>query len=193
MIKEGFFPTFIYAEDFNLDTNLFANEIIEWSKKDEGLRKTNVKGWHSKTHMHTIPVFKPLVDELYRMQRKIYEEEFLDREPRLGNMWANINYKGSLNMPHVHANSLFSGAYYIKVPKNSGFLKINDPRQGTHFIKPTKKNVPIPLHLGSEIHLEPQENRALMFPSWLEHCVDINESDDIRISVSFNFLQDGFQ
>tara|TARA_R110002012_G_scaffold308765_1_gene515393 strand:+ start:1600 stop:2181 length:582 start_codon:yes stop_codon:yes gene_type:complete len=193
MIKEGFFPTFIYAEDFNLDTNLFANEIIEWSKKDEGLRKTNVKGWHSKTHMHTIPVFKPLVDELYRMQRKIYEEEFLDREPRLGNMWANINYKGSLNMPHVHANSLFSGAYYIKVPKNSGFLKINDPRQGTHFIKPTKKNVPIPLHLGSEVHLEPQENRALMFPSWLEHCVDINESDDIRISVSFNFLQDGFQ
>jgi hypothetical protein len=32
-----------------------------------------------------------------------------------------------------------------------------------------------------------------MFPSWLEHCVEMNESDDIRISVSFNFLQDGFQ
>ena len=192
MIKEAFFPTFIYAEDFNLDIKFLADQIIDWSKKDEGLTKTNVKGWHSKTHMHTMPVFKPLVDELYRMQREIYKEEFLDRGPRLGNMWANINYKGALNRPHVHANSLFSGAYYIKVTKNSGFLKINDPRQGTHFIKPNKKDVKIPLYLAPEINIEPKENRAIMFPSWLEHCVEVNESDDIRISVSFNFLQDGF-
>ena len=192
MIKEAFFPTFVYAKDINLNLNLLTKEIVEWSKKDEGLRKTNVKGWHSKTHMHTIPVFKPLVDELYQMQREIYKEEFLEREPKLGNMWANINYKGSLNRPHVHANSLFSGAYYIKTPKNSGFLKINDPRQGTHFIKPARKDK-VPLYLAPEIHVEPKENRIIMFPSWLEHCVEINESDDIRISVSFNFLQNGFQ
>ena len=191
MIKEAFFPTFVYAKDINLDLNLLTKEIVEWSKKDEGLRKTNVNGWHSKTHMHTIPVFKPLVDELYEMQREIYKEELLERKPKLGNMWANINYKGSLNMPHVHANSLFSGAYYIKVPKNSGFLKINDPRQGTHYIKPAKKDK-LPLHLAPEIHVQPKENRIIMFPSWLEHCVGVNESDDIRISVSFNFLQDGF-
>ena len=96
--QRGFFPTFVYAKDINLDLNLLTKEIVEWSKKDEGLRKTNVNGWHSKTHMHTIPVFKPLVDELYEMQREIYKEELLERKPKLGNMWANINYKGSLNM-----------------------------------------------------------------------------------------------
>jgi len=77
VIKEAFFPTFIYAKDINLDLNLLTNAIVEWSKKDKGLTKTNVKGWHSQTNMHTIPVFKPLVDELYKMQHKIYEEEFL--------------------------------------------------------------------------------------------------------------------
>ena len=192
MIKEAFFPTLIYAKDFKLDTDFLAKQIMNWSKEDEGLKKTNVNGWHSKTHMHTIPVFKPLVDELYQMQREIYKEEFLAREPRLGNMWANINYKGSLNRSHVHANSFFSGAYYIKAPKNSGLLKINDPRPGTHFIKPARKDE-VPLHLAPEIHIQPKENRAIMFPSWLEHCVEMSESDDIRISVSFNFLQDGFQ
>ena len=160
MIKEAFFPTFVYAKDINLNLNLLTKEIVEWSKKDEGLRKTNVKGWHSKTHMHTIPVFKPLVDELYQMQHEIYKEEFLEREPKLGNMWANINYKGSLNRPHVHANSLFSGAYYIKVPKDSGLLKLNDPRQGTHFIKPARKDQ-VPLHLAPEIHVQPKENRII--------------------------------
>ena len=192
MIKEAFFPTFVYAKDINLNLNLMTNAIVEWSKKDKGLVKTNVKGWHSPTNMHTIPVFKPLVDELYKMQSEIYKEEFLERKPILGNMWANINYKGALNRPHVHANSLFSGAYYIKVPNNSGFLKINDPRQGTHFIKPARKDG-IPIYLAPEVHIEPKENRIIMFPSWLEHCVEMNESDDIRISVSFNFLQDGFQ
>mgnify|MGYP003123486200 FL=1 len=191
MIKEAFFPTFVYAKDINLNLNLLTKEIVEWSKKDEGLRKTNVNGWHSKTHMHTIPVFKPLVDELYEMQREIYKEELLERKPKLGNMWANINYKGSLNMPHVHANSLFSGAYYIKVPKDSGLLKLNDPRQETHFIKPARKDQ-VPLHLAPEIHIQPKENRIIMFPSWLEHCVEMNESEDIRISVSFNFIQNGF-
>ena len=33
--------------------------------------------------------------------------------------------------------------------------------------------------------------RLIMFPAWLMHCVDPNESNDIRISVSFNFLQKG--
>ena len=39
---------------------------------------------------------------------------------------------------------------------------------------------------------EPLEGRIIMFPSWLWHCVEPNESNDIRISVSFNFLQKGF-
>ena len=34
--------------------------------------------------------------------------------------------------------------------------------------------------------------RIIMFPSWLWHSVEENQSDDIRISVSFNFIQDGF-
>ena len=74
MIKAAFFPTLIYAKDLKLDINLFEREIIAWSQKDPGVQKTNVKGWHSKTNMHTIPVFKPLVDELYKMQGEIYKE-----------------------------------------------------------------------------------------------------------------------
>ena len=41
MIKEGFFPTLIYAEDFKLDTNQIAQNIIQWSKEDKGIKKTD--------------------------------------------------------------------------------------------------------------------------------------------------------
>ena len=193
MIAEGFFPTLIYAKDVDLNTDQLANDIVAWSKQDKGIKKTNVKGWHSPTNMHEMPQFKSLVDELFKMQFEIFKEEWLDREPRLGNMWANINPPGGYNRPHIHANSLFSGVYYIKAPANSGKLVCNDPRPGVQTVMPTRKKGQPPKHLWREVHLEPKVNRIIMFPSWLWHNVEPNESNDIRISVSFNFIQDGFQ
>tara|TARA_R100001163_G_scaffold23804_1_gene19885 strand:+ start:1599 stop:2177 length:579 start_codon:yes stop_codon:yes gene_type:complete len=192
MIIESFFPTMIYGKDVNLDINLFEKEIVAWSKKDPGLIKTNVNGWHSKTTMHKNSVFKPLVDELYKMQQEVFHEEFLDRFPKLGNMWANINYKDSFNKAHMHANSHFSGVYYVKVPKDSGRLVFSDPRLGARLVSPKLKSGEIPHHKWKEIYVDPKENRIIMFPSWLEHLVENNKTDNARISVSFNFVQDGF-
>jgi uncharacterized protein (TIGR02466 family) len=193
MIKEGFFPTLIYAEDLKLDTNQMAQNIIQWSKEDEGVKKTNVNGWHSTTEMHKKPEYKPLVDELLKMSHQVFNEEYLERGPVLGNMWANINYKGGYNKPHVHPNAVFSGVYYIKTPPNCGRLICMDPRPGIQTCMPTRKKGQPPKHLWREVHLQPQENRTIMFPAWLWHSVEPNESNDMRISVSFNFIQDGFQ
>ena len=68
-----------------------------------------MKGWHSQTNMHKIPVFKPLVDELFKMQMEVFQEEWLESEPVIGNMWANINPPGGYNRPHLHPNCHFSG------------------------------------------------------------------------------------
>ena len=192
MIVEQFFPTLVYGKDINLNNDFLAREVVEWSKRDPGETRTNMNGWHSPTTMHQIPVFKPLVDELFNMQHEIYEQEWLDRKPKLGNMWANINYTGGYNRPHVHPNSLFSGVYYIKTPSNCGKIVITDPRPGAQLNMPTRINGEPPRHLWREVHLDAKEGRIIMFPSWLWHGVEPNQSNDIRISVSFNFLQDGF-
>ena len=193
MIKEGFFPTLIYAEDFKLNTDELAQNIINWSKENEGVQKTNVNGWHSETEMHKKPEYKPLVDELFKMVHQLFNEEFLDKQAVLGNMWANINYQGGYNKPHVHPNALFSGVYYVKTPPNCGRLICQDPRPGIQTCMPTRKKVEIPKYLWRDVHLQPQENRAIIFPAWLWHSVEPNQSNENRISISFNFIQDGFQ
>ena len=193
MIKEQFFPTTVYGKDVKLDNQMLANEIVMWSKKDKGVVKTNMNGWHSQTNMHTFPQFKPLVDALYEMQNEIYKEEWLDRKPLLGNMWANINYPGGYNRPHVHPNCLFSGVYYVKSQPGAGQLVVNDPRPGIQTMMPTRVKGQPPKHLWREAHIDPVPGRIIMFPAWLWHCVEPNQSNDIRISVSFNFIQDGFQ
>ena len=193
MITQGFFPTLIHAEDVKLNNQQLANDIVAWSKQDEGVKKTNVNGWHSQTNMHEMPQFKPLVDELFKMQHEIFKQEWLDRQPRLGNMWANINYKGGYNKPHIHPNSLFSGVYYVQAEPNCGKIVLYDPRPGIQSNMPARINGQPPEHLWREVHLDAKVNRIIMFPSWLCHSVEPNESNNIRISVSFNFIQDGFQ
>ncbi|MDC0955869.1 TIGR02466 family protein [Candidatus Pelagibacter sp.] len=193
MHRDLHFPTPIYIADIDHPTlnQELERDIIAWSNKDKGMTRTNIKGWHSGIHMHELPEYKKLVDMLYACQKTIYDQEHLDSEPFLGNMWANINPPGGMNRAHQHPNSLWSGVYYIKAPKNCGLLKIDDPRSSAAMVRPNLKKGQLPQRLYRETHYEPIAGRCIMFPSWLMHCVDPNGSNDIRISVSFNFLQKG--
>ena len=192
MIIEKFFPTIVYGKDVELNNDQLTRDIINWSKQDKGVQKTNYNGWHSTTDMGVKPEYQQLVKELFKMQEEIFNNEHLNRSSRLGNMWANINPPGGMNQPHIHPNALFSGVYYVKSPVNSGRLKIYDPRPGVQFIMPIRKPGNPGKDLWREANIDPVEGRIIMFPAWLWHAVEENQSNDIRISVSFNFIQDGF-
>ena len=133
-----------------------------------------------------------LIDELFIMQKEIFTEEFLDRKPMLGNMWANINPKEGSNQPHIHPNCLFTGVYYVKSNPQAGRLKVYDPRAGAQIVMPARLEGQPPKHLWREAHIDPIPGRIVMFPAWLWHSVEENKSEDLRISVSFNFIQEGF-
>ena len=191
MFRELYFPTPIYIADIKHPTlnQELERDILAWSNRDKGMIRTNIKGWHSDTNMNELPEYAKLVDMLYSAQRTIYDQEYYESEPFLGNMWANINPPGGSNRAHIHPNSLWSGVYYVKAPQNSGQLKIEDPRSVALMSRPRQKEGKVPERLLRETHYEPIAGRCIMFPSWLMHCVDPNNSNDIRISVSFNFLQ----
>ena len=192
MIIEHHFPTIIYIKDIPnaLQLNQYLEQkIIQWSQQDKGEQKTNAGGWHSKTDMNKKEEYNPLTKELFNMQDEIYQKEPLSLKPVLGNMWANINYPGNFNRPHLHPNSLFSGVYFIKTPQKSGNFMIYEPRPGVQYTMPNRKEVKLPPELWREVQYEPVAGRCIMFPSWLWHEVKPNQSNDIRISVSFNFLQ----
>jgi len=191
IFRDLHFPTAIYISDFN-NENLnkdLEDKILKWANHDRGISRTNIKGWHSTSDMQEKPEYKELIDLLYRAQKTIYEQEHLASEAFLGNMWANINPPGAMNRAHMHPNALWSGVYYVKAPKNSGLLRIDDPRSSAAMSRPRMKEGTPPKRLWREVSYEPVSGKLIMFPSWLTHSVDPNESDDIRISISFNFVQ----
>ena len=192
MITEYHFPTPVYIQEISnaVELNQYLEQkILQWSQQDKGVSKTNAGGWHSTTDMNQKKEYNVLTKELFAMQDKIFKKELLTQKPGLGNMWANINYPGNFNRPHLHPNSLFSGVYWVKAPEKSGNLMLYEPRPGVHTTMPNRKEGKLPPELWREIHYQPKAGTAIMFPSWLWHEVKPNKSNDIRISVSFNFLQ----
>ena len=197
MNREILFPTPIYfkmvKEPQKLNQYLFKH-IKAWSKKDKSLEKTNAGGgWHSPTDMNFKKEYKPLTDELFDMQHAIFKDYGMKDKPGLGNMWSNINYPGAYNKQHIHPNSQWSGVYYVKVPKNSGRLFVEDPRPGPNIILPRRLKG-IPRALWRVVVYPAIEGQMIMFPAWLSHGVEMNESKEKgekgwRISVSFNFIQ----
>ena len=197
MNREILFPTPIYfkmvKDPKKLNKYLFPL-IKAWSKKDKSETKTNAGGgWHSPTDMNFKKEYKPLTDELFDMQHEIFKDYGMEPKPGLGNMWPNINYPGAYNKQHIHPNSQWSGVYYVKVPKNSGSLFVEDPRPGPNIILP--RRLPgIPRALWRVVIYPAIEGQMIMFPAWLSHGVEINESKEKgekgwRVSVSFNFIQ----
>ena len=197
MNREILFPTPIYMkmvkEPEKLNKYLYPL-IKEWSRRDKGEAKTNAGGgWHSPDNMNFKKEYKPLTKELFDMQHEIYKDYGMEPKPGLGNMWANINYPGAYNLQHIHPNSQWSGAYYIKVPKNSGSLFIEDPRPGPNIMLPRRMNG-LPKALWRVVGYPAIEGQMIMFPGWVSHRVQLNESKEKgekgwRVSVSFNFIQ----
>ena len=192
MITEYYFPTPVHIQEVPnaVELNQYLEQkIIHWSQQNKGVSKTNAGGWHSTTDMNLKEEYNVLTKALFNMQYEIFKKEFLTQKPVLGNMWENINYPGNANRPHLHPNSLFSGVYWVKTPENSGNLMLYEPRPGVHTTMPNRKERKLPPELWREVHYQPKAGTVVMFPAWLWHEVRPNQSDDIRISVSFNFLQ----
>ena len=100
----------------------------------------------------------------------------------------NINGPGNFNLKHNHPRSNLSGVLWIKVPKDSGSIVFHSPdvfnryQEMDHY---TEEFCYIN-NCYRRYEFTPDEGKILIFPSSLEHEVLKNESNEDRISYSFN-------
>ena len=120
---------------------------------------------------------------------QILSEIYIDDATiKIINSWANIGRKGESTMPHIHEQASWSLVYYVTHTGNAN-LYFKDPRtlesmdRSHQYLRKPYANV---------IRKKPFDaGVAILFPSWLEHGVVTNMTDDIRISIACNFLIEG--
>ncbi len=104
--------------------------------------------------------------------------------------WANINASRTAHAIHSHPNNFLSGIYYVQTHPGADSVNFHDPRPQAGIIRPpvtelTSQNT-------DQVVLTVSDGMLLMFPSYLAHSVAANDSDKLRISISFNLMFSDF-
>ncbi len=186
-----FFSTPVWIDqinNFEIINNELKNYIYkEKEKNPDGVKKSNVNGWHSEGFDLKNENLKKFINEISNNIGAAVKDMGWDLETqlvRITNMWAIINKDRAFNERHHHGNSSLSAAYYVKAEKNAGDIIFFDPRQANVFHHPNSKESN---SLNCQVQsVTPKAGTLVLFPSYLEHKVDENLSNEERIVVSFN-------
>ena len=186
-----FFPTPVWIseiENFDIINQSLIKFIYEEKNNDpSGIRRSNIKGWHSKQfdlNHSSLQIF------LKTLKPKI-EEAILDmgwdtinQIVKITSMWSVVNNQNSFNERHHHGNSALSVAYYVNADENSGDIVFYDPRHAFTFSHPDNSKIN---DLNGQIKsIKPKSGMLVLFPSYLDHSVNPNNSTKERVVISFN-------
>jgi len=85
---------------------------------------------------------------------------------------------------HKHSNCFYSGVLYLKAEENCGNIEFGNFNNNSFLIIPTEYNI----YNTEKFNITPKENLIIFFPSETYHTIKKNNSNEERISISFNFI-----
>ena len=198
-IKKGYiFPKPFWSTLIEVNIVDLQEECYEIRNNIPSKNKSNLgqNSYHSPNllNLQNPPEILKLMKQITNCIQTIHQQSRRENV-RLVDFWININGKGGSNVPHTHPGAKYSGVFYIKVPKemkggNLFFLKdYNETyltsQENMGFFKQGYNLLPNDL---PKIPVKPLEKLLIVFPSWLPHSVEFNDTDEERISLSFNYI-----
>ena len=148
-------------------------------------------GWQSAQTLHEREDFRDLVDCIDDAVVPILRFLRIGERPcEITACWATVLARGAAHKLHSHPNNYLSGVYYVRTRPGADTINFHDPRRQTAVIRPPV--VELTAENTDQVVVRVSDGTLLMFPSYLEHSVDANASDEERISVSFNVMFSSF-
>lgn len=192
IVSQTLFPSLVWTTLFD-DRASFNARMLELARQlkesdPAGVANTNVQGWQSPGILQNLEEFEEMNRRIVQVCQRIGESQhFRPGMAYQHQAWINISPPGASNSVHYHANCHFSGVYYVSLQApECGSIYFRDPRVASRML-------PWPADQASdfttnEVQMRPEEGRMYVFPGWLEHGVEVNQSDRDRVSISFNVL-----
>ena len=177
------------------------NKHSEYGFEDVGKLNRHPEGWRCDVNS-SFPNIRnddPMVsvfqrenlkrDLKFQLMELFYEKQLPDRF-EFREFWYNVYHKNQNQERHSHLMGCGGVPYWCGIYYHKGFTP-------TTFYRPDYHNTvhSFPIN-GSELSdykssiAKPKLNDGdvILFPPYVEHCVDENLSDDIRITFSFNLF-----
>ena len=158
---------------------------LEWINKQPNKKKN--KGALNRQSEDTFILDKP---EMSRVRQfidskiKAFANNIMgsDSEMVITQSWLNKNGKGESHHEHIHPNSMISGVWYPQIHEKLPPIQFRNETQRDITLSIKQYN-----HFNGGTYMIPLKmGELILFPSNLKHSVPENQSDEERISLSFN-------
>jgi len=123
---------------------------------------------------------------------KKYSSEILGThkiEYKFSQSWISYKDPGQSHIEHTHPNSYISGVFYYGGTKNSApSIQFHSPLHKMYYqiYVPLNMNKPSSEFNYNTFSVPYEPGTLILFPSWLPHSVPINNTSQVRKSLSFN-------
>jgi uncharacterized protein (TIGR02466 family) len=188
--QENWFSTPIWESEIkNINNQEIKDYCIYLKDNTKGVNISNRGGWHSSEILLPMPQdLRSLFSNLEVFVNENCFKEMGVPNLKFGNFWVNINTPNSYNLAHDHQNSILSGVYYVSVPHdNMGDLVLHRGDTAEYFLKSDVERIGTKANSFVAVK-KPIESVFYIFPSWVKHHVESNNSQGDRISIAFNFI-----
>lgn len=186
MHTELWFPQVVWSAVIHMiDNHEMKNWAYDRKKNDVGRRLSNFGGYQSNDILqgHSPQVDK-LVSHLNTEVNSITRQVSLPKL-ELNNIWLNINPPGSYNELHNHTDAVLSGVYYIDATENQGNIQFERSDNAEYHLPSYIEK--ITYFNATRATYAAKTGALYIFPGWLKHSVQGNQSNTDRISLSFNY------
>jgi len=192
MLTQPFFPVMITTDKYEKNEDLckeVADYCIDTSKKR---KKDIATGWISSSTFNTLDMLDILKEDKFKDLNKWVEKIVNAHGNLIGysklkavSGWFNVYYKYDFQEFHSHSMHHLSCIYFLKsnIEKDA---KVFFASPIYDVAKKPQSNETNPI-TWDKVLFKPAQGTLIIFPSWLRHCVERQESDGPRISVAYNF------
>lgn len=197
------FPSYIMLKNLPLSggTTGFMKELVQEIRQIQKVDRAGVQ-WSEKNYpggytsyasidqLHrfssTFAILQKAIDRQVSSFAKKLEMDLGPKKLVMTSFWVNVMPKGVVHTMHIHPLSSVSGTFYVQTPKNCSALKFEDPRLVNFMASPPRK-ISASRENQRFISISPKAGQIVLFESWMRHEVPPNQSEQERISLSFNY------
>lgn len=113
----------------------------------------------------------------------LFNDKFMFN-PFIERGWVNVqNPKNGMPL-HDHGSTVLAATYYIKTPDNCGDLLLVDPRGAHDWGREYDNGIDCVKYK----RITPSAGKLVMFPAYIMHMIEPNCSDEQRVSLSCNII-----
>ena len=184
------FPSFVWKAELKPEVHQPINDLIMQTLGEIDAPLADLKpgeSWQSDHELHELPQLRELVDCINEAAESVLAYLKTGHGGlEITGCWANLNAPGAGHPVHTHPNNYLSGVYYVLIQPGADTINFLDPRPQTGIIHPpvtalTAENT-------DQVVVRITSGTLLIFPAWLQHAVDPNRSDRLRVSIGFNLM-----